>query len=126
MPVILTADEERDVRLCALLSEANYGWLALTPRHYPSFIALAMLLKAARLATLGEEQQDPKLQIGSSQIRYRLRGARNNKQGCRVCYKHAIIHLDWYLYWIDDRRAYSRALGWRHVLLFGSAAQWCR
>jgi hypothetical protein len=39
---------------------------------------------------------------------------------------HAIIHLDWYLYWLYDRWTYFRSLGWRHALLFGSVAQWCR
>src|SRR5260370_33798192 len=36
---------------------------------------------------------------------------------------HASIHLDRDFYWLYDRWAYSRTLGWRHDLLFGSAAQ---
>src|ERR1700676_488161 len=42
-----------------------------------------------------------------------------------VTLTHAGIHLDRDFHWIHDRRAYSRALGWRHDLLFGGAAQWC-
>jgi hypothetical protein len=45
----------------------------------------------------------------------------------RVFRSHAIIiDLDRYLYWLHDRWTYSRTLGWRHALLFRSAAQWCR
>jgi hypothetical protein len=39
---------------------------------------------------------------------------------------HAINDLDRDFYWIHDRWTYSRALGWRHAVLFRSAAQWCR
>src|ERR1700722_15777112 len=43
------------------------------------------------------------------------------------CYaaKHAIIHLDRFLYRLDDRWTNSRNLGRRYALLFGSVAQ-CR
>ena len=43
-----------------------------------------------------------------------------------VTLTHASIHLDRDFYWLYDRWAYSRTLGWRHDLLFGSAAQWGR
>ena|ERR1700675_4479978 len=46
--------------------------------------------------------------------------------GCATL-THAIIHLDWYLYWLYDRWAYSRALGddmlsYSGVLLSGVGA----
>ena len=37
---------------------------------------------------------------------------------------HANIDLDRDFYWLDCRWAYSRTLGWRHALIFGSSAQW--
>jgi hypothetical protein len=39
---------------------------------------------------------------------------------------HAIGDLDRDFCWLHYRWTYSRALGWRHALLFGGAAQWCR
>lgn len=40
--------------------------------------------------------------------------------------RHGISYLDRDICWLYDRWTYPRNLGWRHDLLFGRTAQWCR
>jgi hypothetical protein len=54
-------------------------------------------------------------------------GLRARSRLSYVTLPHASIRLDRDFHWIHNRWPYSRALGWRHDLLFWSAAQrgWC-